>query len=285
MEQSLSVSNNSSRKSCHAQTPTKTLCIETLDYTHQSSLNKVDTTQFYANNTTINITQSTPTFLDRTLMAQRPGEKLVEDRSLLVVQDESDWDPVDSDSSDGELLDSTDDEDAKPDENATTRSKLKVTGTTRDTLFVENTTTVKVENIIRDSMARHQCVVGKCAYTPSSRDWLQVHTEQHFIIYACRCGFASSTRHVVSRHIREVHQDKRKIVQADKHNYQQLRRLVPDLPLICPRLPLSTKPMVATRCVPPAKRLAPPPPAPVKRSAPPPPALPSAICPVRSYGK
>jgi hypothetical protein len=114
------------------------------------------------------------------------------------------------------------------------RNKI-LPGITVDKVYVTEETMAEVQDLADETQRRDKCPVKGCEVQ------MEEHAAQHYIVYGCSCGFISSNRDSVTRHIRRAHPEGW-VFQADEANWGRARRRIGDLPRWFPRIPMRAKP-------------------------------------------
>jgi hypothetical protein len=175
--------------------------------------------------------------IDKTT-SERMAQRQLQERQLGPVLEIHE----DGELSEGESVESVEGETMQPvQENK--ENVITLTGTTKDHTYVSDKTVNLVSFQFRQSRPYGSCIVKGCRYSTTASDRLQIHIEQHHVVYARKCGFISSNRDSVLKHGRKKHSgSKSRIIQCDRYNWNQVRHLVSGLPAECPALPMAHKP-------------------------------------------
>ena len=123
-----------------------------------------------------------------------------------------------------------------------------LTSSQTDIMHVSQQTKQRITNLFYDvTAADGNCTVRGCTVGSSSRRKIQEHCESHFLVYSASCGYITSRRDSVSKHIRKIHNKQGFISQWDASSWPEFSQLNEDLPEDCPELPLNLK-LFGNRC-------------------------------------
>lgn len=124
-------------------------------------------------------------------------------------------------------------------------SNLTLTGSTVDDCHLSSKTVDTITYLFRQCNPYGGCYKKGCSYASRVPERLQIHLEQHYIVYAWECGFLSSNRDSVLKHGRRKHKGSGVgIIQFDNDNWKEMVESgkVKGLPTECPALPMVFKP-------------------------------------------
>lgn len=124
-------------------------------------------------------------------------------------------------------------------------SSLTLTGSTVDDCHLSSKTVDTITYLFRQHSSYGGCYKQGCGYASRVPERLQIHLEQHYIMYAWECGFLSSNRDSVLKHGRKKHKNSGSgIIQFDNDHWKEMveNGKVKGLPTECPALPMVFKP-------------------------------------------
>ena len=154
----------------------------------------------------------------------------------------------------GELSEMSSEGEAEESRERTGRDTVTLSGSRVDKVYVSEETVEAISYLFRQSKPYGGCQRRGCRYASRTPERLLIHLEQHYIVYAWKCGFLSSSRDSILKHVRKQHKGSRgPVVQLDRDNWEKGTELIPNLPLECPLLPMLFKP-AHVPCVPGFKR-------------------------------